>query len=97
MRRKEGVNYFNIESLSRRYMRTVELGIRAKMDKLYGEPKIACLSNALIEEVSFYNVAPVLLLLVYGMILSLIILIIEIIFSRVGKKKKENQINSLNN
>lgn len=95
MRWKEGVNYFNIESLSRRYMRTVELGIRTKVDKLFGEPKIACLSNALIEEVSFYNVAPVLLLLVYGMILSLIILIIEIGCSWVNKK--DNEVIWINN
>lgn len=71
----------------------MELGIRSKMDKIYGEPKIACLSNALIEQVRVKNVAPVLLLLVYGMILSLIILIVEIACNWGGKKKKKKEEN----
>lgn len=63
-------------------MQTVELGIGSKKDKIFGEPVIACLSNALIEEVDIKYIAPILLLLLYTAVLSVIILGIEIAWDK---------------
>lgn len=68
-----------------RYMRTAELGLMAKKEKIFGEPLITCLSNALIEEVNIKYIAPILLLLLYVAILSTVILVVEILWDKVSK------------
>lgn len=66
-------------------MKTIEFGIADKKTAYYGEPKVACLSNGFIEEVDISYISPVLILLVYGMVLCLVILGVEILVDRVSK------------
>lgn len=69
-------------------MRATETGIVSKKDKIFGEPVITCLSNALIEQVDIKYIAPILLLLLYAAVLSILILFLEIITDRMIKENK---------
>lgn len=71
-----------------RYMKTLEFGIASKKEKIFGEPKVTCLSNALIEQVDLNYIAPAVIFLVYAMVLCLVILGIEIIWYRVERRNR---------
>lgn len=66
-------------------MNAFEVGVGSKAISLFGEPKPACLANAIIKEVDLKYVGPVLLLLIYAMVLSVIVLMGEIIYAKITK------------
>lgn len=68
-------------------MITKEVGLTDKKEKVFGEPEITCLSNSLIDQVDIKYILPIILLLLYGCVVSLLVLGVEIIWSKVEQNK----------